>query len=64
MPALGKGGQAVLLIDGAMSNARVYLNGKEVMFWPYGYNSFSVDITPHLKAKGPNTLAVRLENQT
>jgi len=64
VPTLGKGGQAVLLFDGAMSNARVYINGKEVMFWPYGYNSFSVDITPHLKAKGPNTLAVRLENQT
>ena len=62
VPALGKGGQAVLLFDGAMSNARVYVNGKEVMFWPYGYNSFSVDITPQLRANGPNTLAVRLEN--
>jgi beta-galactosidase len=63
VPALGKDGHAVLLFDGAMSNARVYVNGKEVMFWPYGYNSFSVDITPHLRTKGPNTLAVRLENQ-
>ena len=62
VPALGKGGQAVLLFDGAMSNARVYINGKEAMFWPYGYNSFSVDITPYLRASGPNTLAVRLEN--
>jgi len=62
VPALGKGGQAVLLFDGAMSNARVYVNGQEAMFWPYGYNSFSVDITPYLRASGPNTLAVRLEN--
>ena len=62
VPKLGKGGQAVLLFDGAMSNARVYINGKEAMFWPYGYNSFSVDITPYLRAGGPNTLAVRLEN--
>ena len=62
VPALGKSGQAVLLFDGAMSNARVYVNGKEAMFWPYGYNSFSVDITPYLRASGPNTLAVRLEN--
>jgi beta-galactosidase len=64
VPALGKGGQAVLLFDGAMSNARVFVNGKEAAFWPYGYNSFSVDITPFLRASGPNTLAVRLENQT
>jgi beta-galactosidase len=64
VPALGKGGKAVLLFDGAMSDAHVYLNGKQVMAWPYGYNSFSVDITPYLNAKGPNTLAVRLENQT
>jgi len=62
VPALGKGGRAVLLFDGAMSNARVYVNGKEAIFWPYGYNSFSVDITPYLRASGPNTLAVRLEN--
>jgi beta-galactosidase len=63
VPALGKNGQAVLVFDGAMSNARVFINGKEAMFWPYGYNSFSVDITPYLRANGPNTLAVRLENQ-
>ena len=62
VPALGRGGQAVLLFDGAMSNARVFVNGKEVMFWPYGYNSFSVDITPYLRPAGANTLAVRLEN--
>ena len=62
VPALGTGGQAVLLFDGAMSNARVYVNGQEVLFWPYGYNSFSVNITPYLRASGPNALAVRLEN--
>ncbi|WP_217278655.1 sugar-binding domain-containing protein [Hymenobacter sp. BRD67] len=62
VPALGPGGQAVLLFDGAMSNAHVYINGKEAIFWPYGYNSFSVDITPYLRASGSNTLAVRLEN--
>ncbi|GAA4494485.1 beta-galactosidase GalB [Hymenobacter ginsengisoli] len=63
VPTLGKNGQAILLFDGAMSNARVFVNGKEAMFWPYGYNSFSVDITPFLRASGTNTLAVRLENQ-
>lgn len=56
-----EGKQATLLFDGAMSEARVYLNGEEVCYWPCGYNSFHVDITPYVKA-GENTLAVRLEN--
>ncbi len=28
--------QVSLLFDGAMSEARVYLNGQEACFWPYG----------------------------
>lgn len=37
--------QTTLVFDGAMSEARVYVNGKEVCFWPYGYNSFYCDVT-------------------
>lgn len=55
------GKKANILFDGAMSNAKVYLNGKEIGYWPYGYNSFHFDITPYLKEKD-NLLAVRLEN--
>ncbi len=52
-----------LLFDGAMSQSQVYVNGEKVMFWPYGYNSFTVDITNAITTDGsPNTLAVRLEN--
>lgn len=51
-----------LLFDGAMSEARVFVNGKEVIFWPYGYNAFYVDITPYL-VKGGNEIAVRLQNR-
>ena len=46
-----------------MSHARVYVNGMEVGYWPYGYNSFHFDITPYIKAGEVNTLAVRLENE-
>lgn len=52
----------VLIFDGAMSNARVYLNEQEIMYWPYGYNSFYVDISDHINTQAPNILAVRLEN--
>lgn len=53
-----------LLFDGAMSEARVYVNGKEACFWPLGYNSFHCDVTDLLNADGKdNILAVRLENK-
>ena len=58
------GKKAELVFDGAMSEARVYVNGKEVCFWPYGYSSFHYDVTPYLNADGKgNLLAVRLENR-
>lgn len=54
--------KAELLFDGAMSEARVYVNGHEVCFWPYGYSPFHCDVTPYLNKSGSNVLAVRLEN--
>ncbi len=55
------GKKATLLFDGAMSEAKVFVNGKEVCFWPYGYNSFYVDISD-VARPGKNELRVRLEN--
>ncbi|MDR2058307.1 MAG: DUF4982 domain-containing protein [Dysgonamonadaceae bacterium] len=56
--------QVQLLFDGAMSEARIYVNGKEICFWPYGYNAFHCDITSALNENGKsNCLAVRLENR-
>ncbi len=53
-----------LLFDGAMSEARVYVNGQEACFWPYGYNAFHCDVTELLNPDGRgNILAVRLENR-
>lgn len=51
-----------LIFDGAMSHAEVYVNGHKVGYWPYGYNSFYFDITPHVRPGESNTLAVRLNN--
>lgn len=56
-----QGKKVTLLFDGAMSEARVYVNGKEACFWPYGYNAFHCDVTD-LVQPGENILAVRLEN--
>lgn len=49
--------------DGAMANAQVWLNGKYVGTWPYGYNSFRMDLTPFLVREGGNVLAVRLDTE-
>jgi beta-galactosidase len=62
-PGFEKGKKATLIFDGAMSHARVYVNGQEAGYWPYGYNSFYVDATPYLKPGEKNELAVRLENE-
>lgn len=56
------GRRYVLLFDGAMSEARVLVNGREVCFWPYGYSAFSCEITQALHV-GENQLVVLLENR-
>ena len=61
IPDFGPGQKAMLLFDGAMSHAKIYVNGQEAGYWPYGYSSFHLDIT-HLVKAGDNLLAVRLEN--
>ena len=56
-----RGRHLEVLFDGAMSNARVWLNGHEIASRPYGYSSFGADLTPYLAfARQDNVLAVRL----
>jgi len=47
--------------DGAMANAKVWLNGQYVGTWPYGYNSFRLDLTPFVNYGSQNVLAVQLD---
>lgn len=55
------GRSLALLFDGAMSHAKVKVNGEDVIYWPYGYNSFSVDLDGVVKP-GTNIVEVSLEN--
>ena len=57
-----RGRQFYLDIDGAMSYATVWCNGRFVGGWPYGYTSFRLDLTPYLNVGGDNVLAIRLDN--
>ena len=56
------GRRAILVFDGAMSQAKVFVNGKEAIFWPFGYNTFYCDVTDLCTASDEQQLAVRLEN--
>ena len=47
--------------DGVYMNSTVWVNGVCLGTWPYGYSSFSYDLTPVLKARG-NVIAVRVDN--
>jgi beta-galactosidase len=62
LPGFSAGKRVFLLFDGAMSYARIYVNGHKAGYWPYGYNSFHLDVTEFIKAGEPVSLAVRLEN--
>ena len=62
IPEFTDGKKVTIKFDGAMSHARVYVNGKEAGYWPYGYNTFHFDITSLLNKGEKNTIAVRLEN--
>ncbi len=62
LPASEQGRQIYLDVDGAMSYANVWLNGQYVGGWPYGYASWRVDLTPHVKFGGENVIAIRLDN--
>ena len=50
-----------VVFDGVMANSDVYLNGQLLGHRPYGYVSFTYELTPHLHA-GSNVLAVRVDN--
>ena len=52
-----------LVFDGAMSHADVYVNGEEMCYWPYGYNTFDCYILPHLLTSDSVDIDVFLENK-
>ncbi|MFT4757254.1 MAG: beta-galactosidase, partial [Vicingaceae bacterium] len=56
-----KGKKIMLLFEGAMSEPQVYLNGKKVGEWAYGYSYFYFDVSQFIQ-EGANTLSVKLTN--
>ena len=62
VPAADAGRRHYLEIDGAMAYALVWCNGQLAGGWAYGYSSWRVDLTPHLKPGQENVIAIRLDN--
>lgn len=58
---LAAGTRYLLDIDGAMSDAKVFVNGEKVMEWPYGYMSFRADLSPFVSA-GENEVVISIDN--
>lgn len=60
--ATPKGKHISLHFEGVYQQSEVYVNGHKVGTHGYGYTPFSIDITPWLKSKGNNVVAVRVDN--
>ena len=52
-----------LVFDGAMSHADVFVNGEEMVYWPYGYNTFDCYILPSAVSSDSVDIDVFLENK-
>lgn len=61
VPGFNKNKVYTIEFDGVYMNSTVWLNGHLLGTWPYGYSSFSYDLTPYLKKSG-NVLAVKVDN--
>jgi len=61
LPAGDIGRRTFIEFDGVMANSDVWINGFHLGHRPYGYVSFSYELTGHLNYGGDNVLAVRAD---
>lgn len=62
LPNFNKNKKVLIVFEGAMSEPEIFLNGKKVGEWKYGYSYFYFDITDYINQTNENTLAVKLTN--
>ena len=56
-----KNKQISIEFDGVYNNSTIWLNGKKLGFWPYGYTAFSYDLSPYIKFGESNELIVKVD---
>lgn len=63
VPVSANGKRTVITFDGVYMNADIFINGRHLGCHPYGYTSYSFDLTPYITAGKQNTIAVRVSNE-
>ncbi|WP_259067134.1 glycoside hydrolase family 2 TIM barrel-domain containing protein [Mucilaginibacter sp. X4EP1] len=62
VPNEWKGKKVSIYFEGVYMNSEVFINGKSLGIHPYGYTSFSYDLSPYLDFNNENVIAVRVDN--
>src|SRR6266516_1247191 len=62
VPAADSGKDVFVEFDGVYRNSEVWINGQYLGKRPYGYSSFRYELTPHLRYRVRNVIAVRVDN--
>jgi len=61
-PLSWKGKSISIYFEGVYMNSEVFINGKSLGIYPYGYTAFSYNLTPYLNFNKENVLSVRVDN--
>ncbi|HLP05004.1 MAG TPA: glycoside hydrolase family 2 TIM barrel-domain containing protein, partial [Paludibacter sp.] len=61
-PDAWKAKKIAVYFEGVYMNSEVFINGKSLGVYPYGYTSFSYDLAPYLNFGKENVIAVRVDN--
>lgn len=60
---IGRGERLILRFDGVYMDSTVYVNGKKIGDWKYGYSTFDMDITSAV-VSGKNQITVQVRHQS
>ena len=63
VPPQAKDKSVFIRFDGISNHSTVWCNGRQVGERPYGYSSFTCDLTPVIKPGAGNVIAVRVNHQ-
>lgn len=62
VPATWKDKRVSIYFEGVYMNSEVFINGKSLGVYPYGYSSFQYDLTSLLDFTKENVISVRVDN--
>ncbi len=62
VPTEWKGKKVSIHFEGVYMNAEVFINGKSLGIYPYGYSPFSYELSSYLDFSRLNVIAVRVDN--